>query len=391
MLTPEAGPAVVLDMAGLDRLIQVLTAEGYRVIGPTRRGGAVVLGELDSAGQLPAGWGAKTGPGFYRLRRREDGAVFAHCAGPQSWKQFLHPPRRQLWSARRDGGFQAAAQEPSRYAFLGVRGCDLAAIATLGTVLGGGQHPDGAFGRARAGLFVIAVNCTEPGGVCFCASMGTGPAAGPDYDIVLTEQTGEPGHRFIAEAGSSEGARILGELPHRAALPGEAAAASDQVAEAKYRMGREMPPVDLPALIRESRESPHWQDVASRCLTCGNCTMVCPTCFCTTIEDVTDLSGDHAERWQRWASCFELGFSYVHGGSVRASGDSRYRQWISHKLGTWHDQFGSSGCVGCGRCIAWCPVGIDITAEVASLAALADQADQDGQPSQDGRSAEAER
>ena len=139
-------------------------------------------------------------------------------------------------------------------------------------------------------------------------------------------------------------------------------------------MGRQMPSADLPALLRNSRESPHWQDVASRCLTCGNCTMVCPTCFCTTTEDITDLTGDHAERWQRWASCFELDFSYVHGGSVRQSGESRYRQWISHKLGTWHDQFGSSGCVGCGRCIDWCPVGIDITAEVARLAELADQA-----------------
>ena len=388
MSEPEAGQTVVLDMAGLDRLIQVLTAEGYRVIGPTRRDDAIVLGELDSAGQLPAGWGVETGPGFYRLRRRADEAVFAHSAGPQSWKQFLHPPRRQLWSAGQDGIFQAAVQEPSRYAFLGVRGCDLAAIATLSTVLGGGRHPDATFGRIRGGLFVIAVNCTEPGGVCFCASMGTGPAAGPGYDIVLTEQTGEPGHRFIAGAGSAEGTRILATLPAVSALPGEVAAASDQVAEARHRMGRQMPPVDLPGLIRESRESPHWQDVASRCLTCGNCTMACPTCFCTTTEDVTDLSGDHAGRWQRWASCFELDFSYVHGGSVRPSGDSRYRQWISHKLGTWHDQFGSSGCVGCGRCIAWCPVGIDITAEVASLAALTDQ---DGQASTGGRSVEAER
>jgi ferredoxin len=378
----EARQTVVLDMAGLDRLVRLLTEEGYRVIGPTQRGDAVVLSELDSAGQLPAGWGAETAPGFYRLRRREGGAVFAHSAGPQSWKQFLHPPRRQLWSAGRDGTFQVAEETPPRYAFLGVRGCDLAAIATLGTVLGGGRHPDAAFGRVRGGLFVIAVNCTEPGGVCFCASMGTGPAAGPGYDIVLIEQTGEPGHRFIAGAGSADGARILAGLPHRNPRPGEVAAASDEVAAARHRMGREMPPVDLPVLIRESRESPHWQDVASRCLTCGNCTMVCPTCFCATAEDVTDLSGDHAERWQRWASCFERDFSYVHGGSVRQSGGSRYRQWISHKLGTWHDQFGGSGCVGCGRCIAWCPVGIDITAETASLAALAGTDGRDGQPAE---------
>jgi ferredoxin len=371
---PDARPAVVFDRAGLSRLVDVLIAEGYRVIGPTVRDGSIVLSELDSAEELPAGWGVETGPGFYRLRWREDEAIFAHSAGPQSWKQFLHPARRPLWSLARDGEFQPASQDTPRYAFLGVRGCDLAAIATLGTVLAGGRHPDGSFTRVRDGLLVIAVNCTEPGGVCFCASMDTGPAAGPGYDIVLTEQTGEPGHRFVAEAGTPAGARILAALPHRDPRPGEAASAWEEVAAAAGRMGREMPQADLPALLRDSRESPHWQDVANRCLTCGNCTMVCPTCFCTTTEDVTDLTGDHAERWQRWASCFELDFSYVHGGAVRQSGESRYRQWISHKLGTWHDQFGSSGCVGCGRCIAWCPVGIDITAEIASLAESAGDA-----------------
>ena len=367
MGAPDAGHPVVLDWTGLTGLVETLTAKGYRVIGPTVRDGAIVLAELDSAAQLPAGQGVETGPGFYRLRSRDDGAVFAHSAGPQGWKQFLHPPRRQLWSAGPDGEFHATRTDSPRYAFLGVRGCDLAAIGTLGTVLGGGRHRDGAFTRVRDGLLVIAANCTEPGGVCFCASMGTGPAAGPGYDIALTEQTGQAGHRFIAEAATAEGARILALVPHRGPRPGEVDAAQAEVAAAAGRMGRQMPAVDLPALIGESRESPHWQDVASRCLTCGNCTMVCPTCFCTTAEDVSDLTGDHAERWQRWASCFELDFSYVHGGGVRQSGDSRYRQWISHKLGTWHEQFGSSGCVGCGRCIAWCPAGIDITREAQAF------------------------
>ena len=379
MSVPDSPPAILLDRAGLGRLVEVLIAEGYRVIGPTVRDNAIVLGELDSAAGLPAGWGVETGPGYYRLRRRDDEAVFAHSAGPQSWKQFLHPPRRQLWSSTRGGGFRAAERDSPRYAFLGVRGCDLAAIGILGNVLGGGQYPDDSFGRARRRLFVIAVNCTEPGGVCFCASIGTGPAAGPGYDIALTERTGEPEHCFVAEIGTADGARILAAIPRRDPRPGELASARAEVAEAEHRMGRQIPAVDLPALLRDSRESPHWQDVASRCLTCGNCTMVCPTCFCTSTEDVTDLTGDHAERWQRWASCFELDFSYIHGGSVRQSGESRYRQWISHKLGTWHDQFGTSGCVGCGRCIDWCPVGIDITAEVASLVNGARQAAEDQQ------------
>ena len=370
MNTPEIAQPLVLTRAGLDRLVAALIDDGYLVVGPTVRDGAIVLDELGSAGALPAGWGVDTGPGYYRLRPRQDAAVFAHSAGPGSWKEFLHPPRRQLWSADAGGGFRPAAAAVPRYAFLGVRGCDLASIGILGRVLGEGSHPDGAFARTRQALFVVAVNCTEPGGVCFCASMGTGPGAGPGYDLALTERIDDSGHWFLAEAGTAEGARILAGVPHRGASAAEQDAAQAEVSAAAQRMGREMPAVNLPAVIRASVESPHWDDVASRCLACANCTMVCPTCFCTTTEDVSDLTGEHAERWQHWASCFEVDFSFVHGGSVRPSGASRYRQWFSHKLGTWHEQFGSSGCVGCGRCIAWCPVGIDITAEAARLAGL---------------------
>ncbi|NCL77919.1 4Fe-4S dicluster domain-containing protein [Rhodococcus sp. YH1] len=357
----------ILSRAHLDRLIEVLQAEGYRVVGPTVRDDAIVLDELGSGRELPDGWGVSTAPGRYRLRRRDDTAVFGHSAGPQSWKQFLHPARQQLWSTAPDGSYRPPPADETRYAFLGVRGCDLAAIGILGTVLTRGAHPDGATARRFRGLFIVAVNCTEPGEVCFCASMATGPAAGPGYDLGLTERVDEQGHRFLVDVGTDEGARILDLLPHRDATADETTGARNAVSAAGDRMGRSMPEVDLRAMLRDAREADVWEDVADRCLTCGNCTMVCPTCFCTSTEDVTDLADGHAGRWQHWASCFEPDFSYIHGGDVRASGRSRYRQWISHKLGTWHDQFGSSGCVGCGRCIDWCPVGIDITAEAARL------------------------
>ncbi|MFD7846826.1 4Fe-4S dicluster domain-containing protein [Nocardia sp. NPDC059764] len=364
------GETVTFDRAGLDQLIVVLRAHGYRVIGPQVRDGAIVLDELDSGAGLPAGWGVHTEPGRYRLHRREDAAVFAHSAGPGSWKQFLHPPRRRVAEFDADLNARAAQEIPVPTAFLGVRGCDMAAIAVLGRVLGEDAYPDSAFAARRRELFLIGVNCTEPGGVCFCSSMGTGPGVGAGYDIALTERLGATGHRFLAEPGSDAGARILAELVTEPASDAEMSAARAEVSAAAGRMGRSMPDVDVREVIRRSRESPQWEDVASRCLTCGNCTMVCPTCFCTSTEDVTDLTGEHAERWERWASCFELDFSYLHGGSVRQSGESRYRQWLSHKLGTWYDQFGSSGCVGCGRCIAWCPAGIDLTVEVARLAEL---------------------
>ena len=335
--------ASVLNRRGLDQLIEALRARGYCVVGPTVEDSAIVLAELESGAQLPSGWGVTTGPGTYRLRRRDDAAVFGHSAGPQSWKRFLHPPRQQQWSVDRDGAFIAPAPDEWPYAFVGVRGCDLAAIAVLRRVLCPDPDSDSTTARRFRHLFIVAAHCTEPGGVCFCASMGTGPAAGPGYDLALTERIDDNGHRFVVEAGTESGAAVLAEVDHHTAATAEVDEARNAVSTAAGRMGRAMPEVDLRALLRARRGADVWEDVASRCLTCGNCAMVCPTCFCTTSEDVTDLTGEHAERWQHWSSCFEPDFSHVHGGNVRTSGESRYRQWMSHKLGTWFDQFGSSG------------------------------------------------
>ncbi len=366
----ENQQAAWLDATALHRLVEVLIERGYRVVGPTLRDNAIVLAELESADDLPRGWGVDVGPGHYRVRRRDDDAAFGHSAGPQSWKQFLHPPRQRMWAGARDGTSDAQPDgEVPRYAFLGVRGCDLAAIATLDGVLGRPDYPDGSYVGRRRRAFVVAVNCTEPGGLCFCASMGTGPAAGPGYDLALTERPAGDPPSYVVDVGSPEGADVLAAVAHRAASDDEIGSARDDVAAAADKMGRHMPDTDLRELLIRNRESPQWDEVASRCLTCGNCTMVCPTCFCTGTEDVSDLTGEHAERWRHWASCFEFDFTYVHGGgSVRQSGASRYRHWLTHKLGTWHDQFGMSGCVGCGRCIAWCPTGIDITAEMNKMA-----------------------
>lgn len=359
----------LFDAAALQRLVEVLIERGYRVVGPTLRDNAIVLAELESAADLPHGWGVDVGPGHYRVRRRDDNAAFGHSAGPQSWKQFLHPPRQRLWAGNRDGSSDENDDPDPRYAFLGVRGCDLAAIATLDRVLGRSDYPDNSYVRRRRQVFVVAVNCTEPGGLCFCASMGTGPAVGPGYDLALTERLLADGPSYLVDIGSEEGADVLTAVPHRLADRVEIDCAREDVEATSHRMGRQMPDTDLRELLIRSRESPQWDEVASRCLTCGNCTMVCPTCFCTTTEDVSDLTGEHAERWRHWSSCFEFDFTYIHGvGSVRQSGASRYRHWLTHKLGTWHDQFGMSGCVGCGRCIAWCPTGIDITAEMNKMA-----------------------
>jgi len=366
-----------LTAAGLEDLHRALTSAGYRVIGPRVAGDAIVLGELKSVGELPFGCGVSLSPGGYRLRQRDDAAAFGHSAGPGSWKQFLHPPRERLWSgsSTADGlevNAGADPEPPAKLAFLGVRPCDLRAIQIQDRVLGTSR--ESAYARRRAAVFMVVVNCTEPGETCFCTAMDTGPKSGPGYDLLLTELVTGADHSFVIEAGSQDGQEILSVLPVQAADSGFLERADTAVADAAGRMGRTMQTGDIRELLAASHHAERWEDVASRCLTCGNCTMACPTCFCTTVEEVTDFGGEHAERWQSWSSCFELDFSYLHGGPVRSSGVSRYRQWLTHKLGTWHDQFGSSGCVGCGRCIVWCPVGIDLTEEVAALRAERDSA-----------------
>ena len=361
----------VLDRDGLSALVQLLGARGHTVIGPTVRDGAVVLDEIASADDLPFGWGTEVEAGRYRLVPRADGAVFAPTAGPQSWKTFLHPQREKLWSADRtpDGRLSVTEENPGQpsYAFLGVRPCDLRAIAIQDRVLAGGRYRDRGYEERRTGAFLVAAECTEPGATCFCVSMGGGPAADAGFDLALTEVLDETGHRFLVRAGSEAGQDVLAHVSHQPADPATEHAARAAVDSARDRMGRAMPPVDLRTLMGQSLEADRWDDVAARCLACGNCTMVCPTCFCTTTEEVTDLTGDHAERWLRWDSCFDVDFSYLHGGPVRSSARSRYRQWLTHKLSTWYEQFGSSGCVGCGRCVTWCPVGIDITEEATAL------------------------
>jgi hypothetical protein len=366
--TNEDG-ALQMAASSLPQLYDALSRAGFRVVGPTVRDGAIILAELESADELPFGWGVALQPGGYRIRQRSDRAAFGHSAGPQSWKQFLHPPRDKVLLARREGdGFELAdSMEPApKLAFFGVRPCDLRAIQIQDRVL---RRDGSRYAARRDAAFIIAVNCTEPGETCFCTSMGTGPEAGPGYDLAMTEMVSSDQHTFLVEVGSPAGAAVLADVRLDRADDAVVAGARAAVADAAGKMGRSMPAGILHELMAASTDAARWDYVASRCVSCGNCTMACPTCFCTGVDDVTDLSGEHAERWQHWESCFDLDFSYLHGGPVRSSPKSRYRQWLTHKLGTWHDQFGSSGCVGCGRCIVWCPVGIDITEEVAALRA----------------------
>ncbi len=359
-------------VAELDALLKALAARGRRLIGPTIRDGAILYEEIEGVADLPRGWTDEHAPGSYRLWRRADDALFGHVVGPRSWKHFLHPPERELWRARLADGavtFDPAPPPVERLALVGVRACELAAIRIHDRVFLDGPFADPHYRALRERLFVLAVDCGEPAATCFCASMDTGPAVREGFDLALTEIVVGGERRFLLRSGSPAGRALVAELGLAPARPEERAAADGVRAGAVRAMGRAMPDVDIRGLLLAGLDHPRWERIAERCLACGNCTLVCPTCFCTTVEDGDDLLTGETVRSQRWDSCFSADFSYIHGHVVRASTAARYRQWLVHKLATWHDQFGSSGCVGCGRCITWCPVGIDITEEVAAFAA----------------------
>lgn len=357
----------VLKRADLPRLFDALKARGLRIVGPTVRDAAIMLEPIDSATELPVGWTDAQAPGRYQLKPRGDARAFGFAVGPMSLKQHMFPTEETLYRAERrpDGkvGFAAVVPDAPPTAYLGLRACDLAGAGIQEKVFEGGPYAEPRHRARREAAFVVAVQCTEPGALCFCASMGTGPRVTGGADVVLTERDDD----FLIEARTDRGTELLGSLPTGEASDEDARWLDAAIDDAATKMGRSMDPRGLPELLFGRLDHPRWKDVADRCLSCGNCTNVCPTCFCATSETPSDFAGEDATTMRLWDSCFTRDHSAIHGALFRPTILDRYRQWLTHKVGSWVSQLGTSGCVGCGRCIAWCPVGIDITEEVAAL------------------------
>jgi len=387
------GSFVRIEKPELQAVITRLRELGYRTVGPQVADGAVVYGELESISQLPIGWIDEQDGGRYRLV--DDGGVqawFDFVVGPHSLKQFLFPPQETVLECERQGdrwSMREADVSAPPLAVIGPRSCDLHAMQVHDRIFLQGAYVDVAYQARRESLFALAVNCRRAAATCFCHSMKTGPAATSGFDLALTELD----DCFIIEVGTDQGGRVIrsadwtpssiedihtaqalprqlaermherSSVPHAAHSEGSSASQPDSAGTRQ----RQLDTTGIHDVLMSNLEHPRWADVAQRCLACANCTLVCPTCFCSAVEDVTDLTGDHVRRERRWASCFTAEHSYMNSGSVRKTTASRYRQWLTHKLATWIDQYGVSGCVGCGRCITWCPVGIDLTEEVAVL------------------------
>lgn len=360
----EAG---FLPIAQLSSLVAKLMALGYQCLGPAVENGAIVMRELDAPDGLPRGLQAEQAPGRYRLTQDPLNRYFAWANGPQAIKPQTFAPKESLWRVERNdaGALQFAAVLPTvpAQAIIGVRACDLAALALQDAHFLHEGRRDAHYAQRREHLFLVAVQCAEPGATCFCASTGDGPTPTVGYDLALAELA----EGFVAVAGSAKGGEVLNALSLAPATPQQIEAARQQGQAAAASQTRSLPGHNLRDALMSRLEHPRWDEVAARCLACGNCTAVCPTCFCHAESDEPALDGQASQHVRLWDSCFGESHGHLHGFNVRPDIRSRYRQWLTHKLATWHDQFGRSGCVGCGRCIAWCPVGIDLTEEVAAL------------------------
>lgn len=354
-----------------EQLLILIKNDGYKLYGPTVRDEVIIYDELLTAQDLPIGWMDEQDPGKYRLKPRNDKAYFGYNLGPHSWKKYLFPSKEKLYSIKKDGNKLAILQEiapvDEKMAFIGVRACEMQAIFVLDKVFNTKLATYPQYQKRRESTFIMAVNCTTAANTCFCASMQSGPAVKEGYDLSLTEVINETQHYFILVIGSERGRAICEPLTFQPAATHESDLARLHVERTIEKMIRKVDNANIHEVLANSFESKQWDKVAERCINCANCTMACPTCFCSNTEDVVSIDSTHVDRWQSWESCFNLSHSYVHGGSIRTSAESRYRQWLTHKFGTWWDQFGVSGCVGCGRCITWCPVGIDVTEELTQL------------------------
>lgn len=358
--------------AGLQALLDALAGSGYRVLGPTVRDGTIVYADVTDQAQLPAGWRVEQRAGRWRMHHDDaDPTRFSWTPGADSWKRHVFPPRAEVLRVRRtDGSFAVTTPpKPERpLALVAARDCELRALEVLDRVFLDDAHPEPQYAARREQTFVVAITCGTPSDTCWCTSMGGGPRPAGRYDVLLTELHDDDGHRLLAEPGTPRGDELLATLDVLPAAEADHLLATAVEEHALARLPVRLPGGELPGLLAGTDHHPRWDDVAARCLSCGNCTMVCPTCFCSSFTDETDLATGDVLRVQEWVSCFQLDHSHLGGRPVRATTAARYRQWLTHKLETWEEQLGTLGCVGCGRCTTWCPAGIDLTVEAAALA-----------------------
>ncbi len=275
-------------------------------------------------------------------------------------KVYLYKPREDLFrfSVGKSIEILEAEADQRKRVIVGVHSCDTNAILYLDkTFLGAFRDP--LYETRRNNTMIISLNCESVTGNCFCSSMGTGPflRAGNGCDMLLTDL----GENYLVEIKTDRAKAVFNVDDIR--LAGEDAfRLKEENEKAVLRKFRKTIRLDgLDSVLRSRPDHPVWRKTAEdRCLSCTNCVMVCPTCFCYDVIDEISMDRKSVRRLRQWDACQDAKFAEVHGGNFRARRTARLRQFVTHKLDQTF-QYGVYGTVGCGRCITWCPTGIDLT------------------------------
>ncbi len=334
----------------LRKLFNALRLRGHRVIAPKLEDGVIRLKEVSSFDEIPYGWEDIQAPGKYSVR--EGGKHFRH--GPDAPKRILYPSRLELFRIRPDWSVEYPKERFPPTALFAIKPCDLASISVMDRVQGGVGDPY--YLALREKLVIIVENCVEPGATCFCSTMGTGPEARDGFDVAYTRLDDD---LVVFRPGSDLGVELLSELSLEPATDEVLRKYYDVLRSASLRARAPFELERLPDELELGLNSPVFKEVAERCFGCAGCNMVCPTCFCFDVIDEPELDGG-AVRVRVWDGCFSYTYAEVAGGNFRKDLWARYRHWVLHKFAYWVRQFGVFGCVGCGRCITWCPAGIDL-------------------------------
>ncbi|MEW5899634.1 MAG: 4Fe-4S dicluster domain-containing protein, partial [Bacillota bacterium] len=286
-------------------------------------------------------------------------------------KKMFHPPLQTMFSFNGEG--MTAAEEPERRQIgrelwgaeglrtevpekrallFAVHPCDVNSFLILDRVYGG-EFADPYYLTHRENTLVIGLNCTEVRENCFCQSFETGPDLKEGYDLLLTDL----GEEYLIETGSAEGEEILAGLELSPAPRVLLLEKEKRLDEARRSFKKHLCQEGLEKVLQEKFYDHLWEELGEKCFGCGSCTTVCPTCFCYSVVDQLDLTLRNGWRERVWDSCLLLEYAAVAlGGNFRPERSARIKQRLYHKLAYFAEQFGTVGCVGCGRCITNCIV-----------------------------------
>ena len=283
-------------------------------------------------------------------------------------KKYLHPQKENLITYNRTNGLEAKLPEIDRKTVvLGVHPCDARAVMVYDVVFGG-DMPDPYYWNRRKNTIIVAISCTLPDENCFCMSLDDcGPTLeDKGFDLLMTDI----GDSYLIEVGSMEGSLLLQHQGIFEKATEKARADKNKTVEiSKMKIQRKIPDVkNLPKFMEQHYDHPVWAKEAEKCVSCGSCTFVCPTCFCYHVEDITKFNLEDGNRVRMWDSCQLIDFAEVAmGENFRENREARLKWRIYHKLAYWQEQFNNLGCTGCGRCISYCIANIDMTQALAEI------------------------